>query len=851
MFQFLSKIFHKQEKREFDTELEIQEQWILNFTDKDSYRFVPESEDYYESNIVQNSLNLHISKKNVFAWTVNPIYRYKNFILEADIEFPRHKTQNNVTEKSKDTTNYSKAGLYAGGFLFRLISDSTFYSFLISDKGMIRFEAVVNENPLPILGWTEIPNTGPAFRETQKEGKSDIEESIFYRYNVKIIARATTFTFIINNTWVAECQDDTILAPGKIAFAGQNWNALDGADVYVRTFSMDSRPFEVEAVHSRWDSFLPIPPEARVNVARTWYAMGKYVPAIIELKKAWKTREADSNERLLAAQIYLAQRLIPEAEAEIRKAIELCKEEQDVAVIAELGGILYLENRFSELEELLANLSRDAVEGSAFLSNLEGHLWHWKQDAQKAAKAYTQAVHCAPEQGLFYIHAAQEFDLMGDKDKAFEFRIKAGNIFLTQEEYGDLQSLLEKLKIDYPEAVEVLALEGKYFFALDDFDLAEKILHKATKLGSQDSAVWYLVGLLHVQNGNDKKALKALEKATEIEPDCALYLYRLAETLFYAGFECKEAIQKAIDCDNKNAWVYNISALRALGENDLEGAEEAILKARNLLPDDLSILVNFAEIRRRQGRLFEVLPLLESADAESIHAGGRLLAEDGFFLKADEWYKKALRLTPHDAELLTDASENCIELDAVNEADDLLGRALEKERTPRMYQLAARIAQIKGDYARVEVSLLQGLEEFPNTESLLFDLGQYWIFRNKRDQVQNSIESLKAIGAKNSAKELQDIFDSEFTEVFGCDSCERTWRVPKNIEFQSSLRIHDEPPEDLPAGTCPSCGKIFCIGCAKASLGEDGRFRCLDCSTPLKLSDQRVIHLLKGFGTAR
>jgi hypothetical protein len=52
------------------------------------------------------------------------------------------------------------------------------------------------------------------------------------------------------------------------------------------------------------------------------------------------------------------------------------------------------------------------------------------------------------------------------------------------------------------------------------------------------------------------------------------------------------------------------------------------------------------------------------------------------------------------------------------------------------------------------------------------------------------------------------------------------------------------PPDDLPAGICPGCGKAFCVGCRKDALDETGRFTCPECGKSLKLSDEGLKRLL-------
>lgn len=854
MFEFIKKLFRKPAPEPIDPDLVPEELWIPDFRKSDTVRFLSETGEHYHSAPGQKGFTLSINKKNIFAWSIDPLYRYRDFVMEALIEFPSSKAEPAIPASGQASFAGSpgsplRAGRCAAGFLFRSISDSTFYSILVSDSGMVRMESVINGNPVPILGWTEIPPVPPAFaalEEAESGAPYTVDASV---YVLRVIARSTTFTIILNDRWIAECQDDTIQAPGKIAFAAQNWNELDTVDVTLRAFALDSRPVEIEAVHSRWNDFIPIPPEARVNLARTWYAMGKYVPAIIELKKAWKDREPESAERLLAAQVYLTQRLLPEAESEVRKA--LAAQADSVEAAAELGGILYLENRFVELDQLIASLSREAVEASAFISNLEGHVLHWKGDRKGAAKAYSRAAALAPDQGLFLLHAGNEHADSGDAAAAVTAWLEAARLFLADENYDDLGELIPRLAEAAPDNPAVLAIEGKYRYALDDTARAHECLEQAARSGTDDSAVWYLLGLLVLRNGNPSGAIAALEKAIELEDSCALYYFRLAETLFYSGRECDAAIENTIDRDPSNGWIHNLAALKSLGAGELEEAEKHITEARKLLPAELPVLVNFAEIKRRQGKLDDALPLLDTGDAEALHAAANLLAEDGRSAEADEWYRKALRQRPFDAGLLTDCAANCLELDMLNEADDLLGRAMDQEHSARMYRLVSFLASRKGEHARAEVALLQAAEEYPKDADILADLAMHWMHRNKREKAEEIIEKLKEAGDEERAAELGNELARKFTEPVNCALCGREWRVPRDIPTQASLRIRDEPPDDLPAGTCSVCGKTVCIGCAKHNLGDDGRFRCAEDGVPLKLSDHRVIWLLSQWQAQR
>ena len=95
------------------------------------------------------------------------------------------------------------------------------------------------------------------------------------------------------------------------------------------------------------------------------------------------------------------------------------------------------------------------------------------------------------------------------------------------------------------------------------------------------------------------------------------------------------------------------------------------------------------------------------------------------------------------------------------------------------------------------------------------------------------------------AKELEGFLDNPLVQEFlenlnektkrkiSCNKCNQNWFVPKNLSEGTKLTLKAMPPDNLPAGICPECGKIFCIGCAKEKLKDDGRFVCLSCGTNL------------------
>ena len=758
---FKSKIKNLRKPKEeipIDYEEIVEEQWQADFSKPENCRFAAETGDGYTAAFTPpepagnntGGITLEAQRKHLYAWTVNLVFRYKDMIIEADIRLPEPAKKPDGSDTPTD-----KAGGFAAGLLFRYISQSTFYALMISDAGWVRLDAVVNSTPMPLLGWVKIP--GSAHSDIDHHGSdhpdSDHKEEtdIQGAYSIKLIANNTTITILINGHWVACCEDDTIQAAGKIAFAIQNWESYPQVTAQLSRFSLNSIPMTVETAYTEANEFSAVPPDARISLAKTLYAMGRYVPALLQLRAAARLKEPEEADRILAGRIYFAQRMLDEAEREVQSVLDANPSNEEA--FAELGGIYYRAERYEDLQRLLKKVPNPMMAQSSFLSNLEGHLFHALGKHEEAAESYRRAFTSSPDQGLFAFHQANELYDCGKKPEAVDAYMQAARAFLQQEAYDDLAEVITILERIAPNEPRTLSIAGKYAYAVGRYDDALLKLKTACKKGSEDSADWYLYGLL-LKTDDPKGAVKAFKKACDLEPEYGLYRFRLAEALFLSNGKYQPALEQALAADPHNGWVHNLHALAALSENDIEQAEAAVAEARRLLPDEVSLLVNYLEVQRRKGQLAKCLPLFDiengTADlavernrAAAFHALANAFADDDAREEAQQWYYKAIKLDPKNPELLTDKAENDYALFLLNEADDGLVKALDIQPSVRIYQLIASISVQKGDYARAEVTLRTGLESFADSPDLHYDLA--CVYRNTKrfEQAQAQVVQLK------------------------------------------------------------------------------------------------------------
>ena len=779
---FKSKLKNLRKPKEdipIDYEEIVEEQWQADFSKPENCRFAAETGDGYTAAFTPpdpagtntGGITLEAQRKHLYAWTVNPVFRYKDVIIEADIHLPapaEPAKKPDVTTASSD-----KAGGFAAGLLFRYISQSTFYALMISDAGWVRLDAVVNSTPMPLLGWVKIPgsthpdvdhhgsihpNPDHADSDHSDQDQSYADHSNHNEetntqgaYSIKLIANNTTITIVINGHWVACCEDDTNQAAGIIALAILNWETYQQITAQLSRFSLTSIPITVETAYTAANEFSAVPPDARISLAKTLYAMGRYVPALLQLRAAARLREPEEADRILAGRIYFAQRMLDEAEAEFQTVLEVNPSNEEA--FAELGGIYYRAERYEDLQRLLQKVPKPMMAQSSFLANLEGHVFHALGKHAEAAEAYRRAFTISPDQGLFAFHQANELYDCGKKSEAVDAYMQAARAFLQHEAYDDLAEVITILERIAPNDPRTLSIAGKYAYAVGRYDDALLKLKNACKKGSGDSADWYLYGLL-LKTDEPKAAIKALKKACELEPEYGLYQFRLAEALFLSHGKYQPVLDKALAADPQNGWVHNLRALAALRENDIEQAEAAVAEARRLLPDEVSLLVNYLEVQRRKGQLAQCLPLFDiengTADlavernrAAAFHALANAFAADDSREEAQQWYYKALKLDPKNPELLPDKAENDAALFLLNEADDGLVKALDIQPSVRIYQLIASISVQKGDYARAEVTLRAGLESFANSADLHYDLACVYRNTNRFEQAQAQVAQLK------------------------------------------------------------------------------------------------------------
>jgi tetratricopeptide (TPR) repeat protein len=859
MFGFLKRFFFSLRKKkgpEAPAGEITEELWNADFSKPNQTRFDIKSESVYDAYLYNRRLALGLKKTGCLAWTESPDYRYRDQVIKARFRLD------------------SLGGYAAAGLLFRMVDEGTYYLVLISGKSYFRLDAVRNNMPLPLIGWTEVPSPPPdAGRPCPPAEKGTGISGGPEQTELTVIAYGSRLLLIINGIWAAEVSDSSI-SSGSLGFAAASYEAGPGpadqytARAFLESLSLESRISRVQEMYDFWKK-KPVPAESRFRLAETFAAMTAPGPALSQLKKAWEERqtlgqgpEGDRRTRrelLLAARLALGLELYGEAEEYIDACLAQGRESPEGrAAVTEKAKILYGAKQFAPLQDYVLEALRSRDEDPV-LQALLGHAC-WNLGAyERAAAAYDRAFELDGDNGILAKNAANVYEFLGRREEALKRYLAAGRAFLARDNYEDLGILVPKLLALGADDREARALAGKWAYGIEDWDMAEAEFDKAEALRQarrprppKDPALCFLRGLLLIRQGKRREAFPLLEEAARFAPDFGLFQFRLAENRYLLSgdpFDPRLSmdLEAALRLMPGNGWVHNFAAQIYLARGDLDRAAEDLEKAAAVLGEVPAIRVNRGTLYYLRGALEEALKILEAGkteDPEGILANcaGNFLVRAGEYERADAYYRKALALSPDNREYLSNRVSCLIELGYYGQADELLAQAHSRSPSPEILEQICYVASKKGEFSRAESAVRAALEMDGGHVPSLLSLGWLSCSAARWEEAGEIILRLEALKPEGEAaarvKELRRRLEEGTTRLINCASCERNWRVPRTPPPSPAIRLYAMPPDDFPAGTCPQCGHIYCIGCAKEHLDAEGRFLCPDCGKSLKLIDE-------------
>lgn len=825
----------------------VAERWETKFFLKRRARFREEKTADYEARLQGHALELTLKRRNLFAWVENPLYRYHDFVLEAEISLPAE--------------GYSSAGV-----LFRYVNESSYYYFLVSTRGYFRFDVVFNGSPMRLIDWTELPRPEGAVGEspseaTEAEPGAPSEPSAPFK--LLVVANGTRFTLCCNDRWIAEIDDETIES-GGVAFGAQNYDERDTVTAAMNRILVDSRGMEVETFHYRWRETIPVDPDARLRLARTLLAAENPTAAIIQIRKALRSTPPNADSLFLLAECQVNLGLNENALENVEKVLSLDPLREEAQ--REKANLLYLLGRYFELREYLD--SRVGASGSSTLWNLYGHAHYSLGNWDAAARAYATASELEPDMPIFHVNTARASEHIGDLDEALDRYLAAGRLFIRQDAMGELAKIIPSIMEIDPDNHGGRVFEGTIAFQEGNLVRAGELFERVVAEGVEDSAVCYMQGIVRARQGDRRGALALFEQAVALEREYPLYWFRLAETRYLLGEDPSEALRRARELSPDDAWTLNLAGQILLDEGRLSEAAEVLARAARNAPAEAEIAVNYAEALFRRGEEREAVAMLEKrSDGHALNTLGNFYTRLNESEKALRAYERAYAAAPDDPVICENLAAACIESDLVQRAEELLGRLVDWSPSASVLNRVGNLARIEGDFVRAEAAYRESfaylalpeydrelskedlgrLERDDELNTLVteieYNLADLYVLWSRYDKAEIIGRRMQKHARSGRAGALAQRVRAATQVYLACATCGREWWAPKRVDVPERLLLEGEPPEDSPAGKCVRCGKIYCVGCAKEHLSGN-RFICPDCNEYLKLNDDHLKYLV-------
>jgi tetratricopeptide (TPR) repeat protein len=705
--------------------------------------------------------------------------------------------------------------------MVRKADDSSFIYALVSSDGNVRLDAVFNGDPRTLVPWIPCPwavGTG--------------------RIVFDLVARGSRYLVLVNGRLALETEDDT-LASGGLAFAAQSYDAP--ASTGLLSFSVESRPLEVEVEYLRYARVVAADSGQRRALAEGLFTLGHHVAALVQLRKVQDRGESQARDRFLEAECLMRLELYDEAAAALDTCLSMDPAMEEA--IEERYNLLYLRGHYLELREALESDAK-RLEGSPRLLNLLGHAWYNLGSWGEAASAYKAAVKADGSMPIYARNQAAALERSGDLGAASGAWLAAAQGFYAQSAWEDARECSARLRELGYDRTELDSLDGLIAYGSGDEAAAEALLAKAYRHGKATAPAMYVHGLLLAQKGKDAEAIRAFAKAAELEPGVHIYRYRLAEAKFNSGVACGPELDAALASGPDDGWTLNLAGQAGLHGGDTASAAALFARAAAALPDEAVPAVNLSHSLELLGRSADAVKALgtwPSRNPAAANQLGNLLLAQGKAEEATRAFEAACTLDPSDPDL----PDFQVNLAAVlfgqgrySEAEDYLRKVLERGDDARAMALMGDIASGYGDVGRAEVSYRGALGLEPGNTAILCRLADHYLDRRRYDQADKIAVQLEALDPARAAR-IHVAVRAATTETLACASCGRTWEIPRPVPDAKRATLRGEPPDDSPAGSCPSCGTVFCVACRKDAI-EDGRFTCPDCGERLNLNDDRV-----------
>ncbi len=386
----------------------------------------------------------------------------------------------------------------------------------------------------------------------------------------------------------------------------------------------------------------PDEPAFRRGLAQTLFSEQKYAEALPEYQQLAQDDPKDPEIYLRLAQIYLQQRKLDLAEANVRRAEDLAPDNLEVAYTAAL--VAEADARYDDAARLLSGAIGDVAKGPSarnsdsrllgVLYDTLGRVYREQEKYSDAIETFRQMKALGPGQAKqARLEIIETYESNGEIDPAIaeareaiaqdprdrDLEITYALLLGEKEQTDDGVKVLEGLLNGSPDDRQIYLAIAQVYERGRRFPEAERAASQAEKLAKRpqdNSLAWLLLGGAYQQEKKYDAAEQEFRKALAVNARDAAVLNDYGYMLAERGVRLDEAvsmIQRALAEDANNGAYLDSLGWAYYKQNRLPEAEQYMLKAVARKGHDPTVLTHLGEVYYKMGRASDAVAAWEKA----------------------------------------------------------------------------------------------------------------------------------------------------------------------------------------------------------------------------------------------
>ncbi len=411
-----------------------------------------------------------------------------------------------------------------------------------------------------------------------------------------------------------------------------------------------------------------------------------------------------------------------------------------------LALILYEKKLYEECEILLNKLLKYSEDDKIFY--LLGEIRYQNKKTDEAVKNYSYAIKLNPKVGIYYYKLGIAYSLNGFLSEAEQsycsaIRMEPDNIaykytlaylYYIEKKETLAQTVLEEIMIKEPLNINAISLDLIIKSGKNDVEICQRYIRELYKAEKRDDFSWYAEGVYYARIGMWERAINALIKASDTNPDSLEYKYLLLNSYYNnENYELAENLCKEIlNVNGKYLPALIIKAKIEIFKNNLARAEET-------LNECLSLDINCHEVH---------------------YLKGNIRYKSGDYEEAAKEYKTAISIKPKEEEYYASAAKSYYSAAQYEAAYEYYKEAAEINLTRadyRFYMAKCCIKNNEKEKALTNFSIMKRLA--PGNLEFIKEYALYLKSINNKRNAINVVKDLIKHSNKEQRKKLQKLIE--------------------------------------------------------------------------------------------